>query len=165
MTRFWICSVKVSQGFKKVCETRALDKYLVKNTRKKAQQVNIVELFLLDTLKLYFEWRIWNFQNQNTFFNFQNRQWKSPLSPLVAPLWVWRNMYQYPWKCLNKPFRICQGSEYAWSSDMFDRLLKKSWVLNMPWLRICHGCIWKDYVTFRICLIMAPYTSIIPEYA
>ena len=42
------------------------------------------------------------------------------------------NMPKYPWKCLNKLFRLCQGSEYAWSSYMLDRLLKIPWVLNKP---------------------------------
>ena len=42
------------------------------------------------------------------------------------------NMPKYPWKCLNKLFWLCQGSEYAWSSYMLDRLLKIPWVLNKP---------------------------------
>ena len=39
------------------------------------------------------------------------------------------NMPENPWKCLNKLFWLCQDSEHAWSSYMFDRLLEMP-VLN-----------------------------------
>ena len=35
----------------------------------------------------------------------------------------------------------------------------------MPGFWIWHSCIWKGYSEFRICLIMAPCPSVIPEYA
>ena len=75
------------------------------------------------------------------------------------------NMPKYPWKCLKKLFWLCQGSEYAWSSYMFDRLLKVPPILNKRVFWIWHGCICKGYVEFQICLIVDPYTSIMPEYA
>ena len=62
----------------------------------------------------------------------------SPLSPSCALVSVAEyasisaNMPKYSWKCLNKLFWLCQGSEYAWSSYMLDRLLKMPWVLNKP---------------------------------
>ena len=94
-----------------------------------------------------------SFHNQETFF------------PLVAYLLVWLNMHQYPWICLTilekgwiNCSNYCQGSEYASAPYMFDRLLKVGF-----W--IWHGCICKVYPEFRICLIMAPYVSITPEYA
>ena len=75
------------------------------------------------------------------------------------------NMPNYPWQCLTKLFWICQCSEYAWSSYMFDRLLKMPWVLNMPRFWIWHRCICKGYSEFWICLIMAPDISIMPKHA
>ena len=51
------------------------------------------------------------------------------------------NMSKYPWKCLNKLFWQWQGSEYAWSSYMFNRFLKMPCVLNKPEIWIWHGCI------------------------
>ena len=47
---------------------------------------------------------------------------------------------------------------------MFDRLLKMSGVLNKSGFWIWHGCMCKGYAVFWICLIMAPYASIISEY-
>ena len=76
------------------------------------------------------------------------------------------NMTKYPWKCLKN----C--SDYAralnmpdYLSDMFDRLFKMPWVLNKPVFWLWHSCICKGYTKFWICLIMAPYTSIMPEHA
>ena len=40
-----------------------------------------------------------------------------------------------------------------------------SWVLNMPVFWIRYGYVWKGYTEFEICLVMAPYASIMPEYA
>ena len=75
------------------------------------------------------------------------------------------NMPKYPWKCLNKLFWLCQDSEHVWSSYMFDRRLKMPLVLNKPRFWISHGCICKGYADFQICLIMAPYASVMPQYA
>ena len=76
------------------------------------------------------------------------------------------NMTKCTWKCFNKLFWLCQGSEYAWSSYMIiDRLLKMPLVLNKPGFWIWHGRICKGYTEFRMCLIMAPYALITPEYA
>ena len=91
--------------------------------------------------------------------------------PLVAHLWVWLNMHQYPWislnlwKYLNKLFWICQGCEYAWSSYMFDKLLKMPRVLNISrfWMRIM-----RLYMQGLYRVIMSEYGSIclnVPEYA
>ena len=59
---------------------------------------------------------------------------------------------------------MCQGSKYAWSSNMFDRILKMSQVLKKQGFWIWHDCLCKGYIDFRIFLIMAPYTSIMPKY-
>ena len=73
------------------------------------------------------------------------------------------NMPKCPCKWLNKLFGLFQGSEYACLSYMLDRLLKMS-----PFLRaefwIWNSCIYKVYPELRICLIIAPYTSITTEY-
>ena len=53
----------------------------------------------------------------------------------------WTDKQKYFHVYLHKLFWLCQGSEYAWSSYMFDRLLKMSWVLNVPGFWIWHGCI------------------------
>ena len=80
-------------------------------------------------------------------------------------------MHKYPWRCLNTlknvwiNFWLSQSSEYARSSYMFDRVLKMSLVLNKPGFWIWHSFIEKGYAEFRVCLIMAPYASIMPEYA
>ena len=55
-------------------------------------------------------------------------------------------------------------SDYARALNMHDRLLKMPRVLNKPGFCIWHGCISKGYAEFGICLIMAPYTSVMPEY-
>ena len=59
---------------------------------------------------------------------------------------------------------MCQGSKYAWSSNMFDRILKMSQVLKKQGFWIWHDCLCKGYIDFRIFLIMAPYNSIMPKY-
>ena len=59
---------------------------------------------------------------------------------------------------------MCLGSKYAQSSNMFDRILKMSQVLKKQGFWIWHSCLCKGYIDFRIFLIMAPYTSIMPKY-
>ena len=70
------------------------------------------------------------------------------------------NISRYPWKCFNKLFWLYQGSKYAWSSYMFDRLFKMTWVVNVSWFWIWHGCRCKGYTEFWICLNMTQYASI-----
>ena len=60
---------------------------------------------------------------------------------------------------------ICQGIEYTRSSYIFNRLLKIPRVLNKPGFWIWQVCICEGYAEFGICLIMATYASIMPEYA
>ena len=110
-------------------------------------------------------------KNQDTFFDFQKGQGWPPLSSLVVHLWIWLNMYQYTWICLNileNAWINC--SDYARALYMHDHLTCStgffmSQALNKPGFGIWHGCICKGYTEFRICLIMAPYNSIMPEYA
>ena len=122
-------------------------------------QGNILEFLIVDTLKYTF-WMAnltqrWTqsgpfFPKSGYFFWFSKRG-------KVVHLWVWLNMHQYPWICLN--ILLCQGSEYAGSSYMFDKLLKIPRVLNKPGFWMWHGCICKSYAEFQVCLIMTPYAS------
>ena len=62
-------------------------------------------------------------------------------------------------------------SNMIWSSsscEMFDRLLKIIWVLNMLGFWIWHNCIWEGYTESWICLNITQYASIclnFPRYA
>ena len=163
------CGTGVLQNF---------DKHFVKNTRKRGPAAKHFGVFLQDTLKTTF-W-IKNLTQGGhkaflskirTLFSILKKSRETfPLPSSCAPVSVIvyasisLNMPKYPWKCLNKLFWLCQGSEYVWSSYMFDRLLKMNWVLNKPGFWIWHDCICKGYPEFRICLIMASYASIMPEY-
>ena len=64
------------------------------------------------------------------------------------------------WKCLNKLLWWCQGSAYAWSSYMFDRLLKMFPVLNVSGFRIWHSCMCNGYTEFWISLKKTQYQTL-----
>ena len=104
------------------------------------------------------------FQNQGTFFDFYKKGSEGFLPPpCCVPLSVTEyasislNIPKYPWNCLNNLFSLCQGSEYDWSSYMFDRLLKMTRVWNMSGFLIWRCCICKRYTKFWVCLNMAQY--------
>ena len=97
------------------------------------------------------------FPKSGHFFWFSKRAGEtSLLLPSCAPV----SVAEYAWKCLNNLFRLCQGTEYTWSSYKFDLLLKMPPVLNKTGFWI-----WQGYTEFLICQIMAPYTSVMTEYA
>ena len=146
------CATRNFSGHWSFVELGHFDKHFVKNTRKKGPAWKIWEFFLLDTLKTIF-WtenltQRWMqsgffFPKWGHFFRFSKRAGEaSPLpfscsSVSVAEYaTISQNMPKYAWKCLNKLFWLCQGSESAWSSDMFHRRLKMPRVLNKPGLRI-----------------------------
>ena len=125
-----------------------------KTTEKQALHWNILDFFLLDTLKITIRienlTRWWTqsgsfFVESRHFFQFSKREGEVfPLLPSCAPVSVAEyasislNMSKYPCKCLNKLFWLCHGSDYAWLSYMFDRLFK---------IWIWHGCICRaEYV-------------------
>ena len=150
------------------------DKHFIKNTKKEHPAGKYFGLFCPRySLKLYFEWKPGPFfPNSEHFFQFSKMTWEaSPLLLSCASVSVAEydsislNMPKYPWKCLNKLFWLCQGSEYAWSSYMFERLLKIFWVLNKPGFWMWQRCAFKGYAEFRICMIMAPYASIMLKHA
>ena len=107
-----------------VVEIGNFDKHFVKNKRKEAPRGNILEFFLQDTLEATF-WmknliQRWTqsgpfFRKSGHIFWFSNRAGK----PLVARLWLWLNMHQYPWISLNI-------LENAWVNNCSDyaRILK-----------------------------------------
>ena len=117
-------------------------------------------------------WRTQNqsFQNQNTFLIFNMDKGEHPVVSSCVPVSVAEhasislNMSKYPWKCFNRLFQLCQGSEYAWSSYMFDRLLMIPPVLQKPGFWIWRSCIYKGYAESQY-IWYAPYTSIMTEYA
>ena len=100
-----------------------------------------------------------------TLFWFSKRTGEASHLPLVAHQCPWICLI-YPWKCLNTLFWLCQCSEYAWSSILHFRQTfedasssKYATVLNMTWMYM------QELGRIRICLIMAPYASIMPIYA
>ena len=113
-----------------------------KTPEKEAPQGNVLEFFLLDVLKATFWMENLTrpfFQKLGHFFSiFKKGRGGLPSPPLVARLWVWMNIHQYPWISLNTlenaRINCCvyARAEYAWSSYIFDRLLKMPWmILNM----------------------------------
>ena len=182
-TRCWICLEKpdcalIMSQYEWICLNSTESDWIGRHKPEKTECwicqniLNVSDDTLLDTLQTTFwmasltQW--WT--QSGSFFDFQKGQGTPPLSSLVAHLWVWLNMHQYPWICLNI-------LENAWINrsnnvralNMHDHLiwLTDFWspVLNKPGFWIWHGCICKNYIEFRICLIMAPYASIMSEYA
>ena len=112
------------------------------------------------------------FPNSGHFFRSLKRAGKTfPFVPNCASVslaeyaLISLNVLKYLWKRLNKLLWLYQSSEYSWSSYMFNTLLKMAPVLNKPGFWLWHGCICKSYAEFQMCLIMAPYVSIMLEYA
>ena len=109
-----------------------------------------MEFFLLDTHKTTF-WmenltQRWTqsgpfFPKLGHFFRFSRRAGKASLLSLSCALVsvaeyvsISLNMSKYLWKCLNKLLWLSKGSEYAWLSYVFDRVLKMPRVPNMQGL-------------------------------
>ena len=99
---------------------------------------------------------------------FPKRAGKASPLPLVAPLWVYMNMHQYPWIYLNvleNAWINC--SDYARALNMHDHLTCSTGFCRCLKLIIgfwiWHSCICKGYAEFQICVIMSPYTPIMPE--
>ena len=126
--------------------------------------------FKFDTIKAFVS-------KIRTLFWFQKEQGRPPLFPPVVRLWVlwiWLNMYQYPWASLNtlkmleRTILIILG---LWICmiilhirQAFEDDSKTQEVLNKPGFWIWHNWIWKSYAESWICLIMVLYLSIMPEY-
>ena len=145
--------------------------HFVKNTSKKLHNFILNGKFnpKMVTIRAFF------FSKIRPFFSiFKKGKGRPALYYLVARLWLWMNMHQYLWIFLNIlenawiMFRtLCrhfqgylgifrdinayyQGSEYAWSSYMFDRILKIPRVLNVSEFWTWHGYICKGYTEFYV---------------
>ena len=116
----------------------------------------------MDTIRAFFP--------KSGHFRFSKRAGEAPLLSDCTSVSVMEyasiplNILKYPWKCLNKLFWLYQGSEYAWSSYIFDRLLKMSRVLNVPGFWMWQSCICRGYTELWKCLNMGQYASMMPEY-
>ena len=133
--------------------TGHFDKHFVKNKRKTGPALKHFGLFsptLKTTIRIENLTRWWTqsgsfLVESRHFFQFSKREGEVfPLLPSCAPVSVAEyasislNVSKYPCKWLNKLFWQCHGSDYAWLSYMFDRLLK---------IWIWHGCICRaEYV-------------------
>ena len=123
----WRCAARILSGqgggFVKLGH---VNKLFIKNP-----QWNILKIFLLDTLKTTF-WMTDLTQRWTQSGSFYPKKAGEvyPLLRNCAPVSVAAyasislNIPKYPWKCLSKLFWLCQGSKCAWSSYVFDRLLK-----------------------------------------
>ena len=149
-------------------------------TQEKMPQRETFQSFSLILLKLHFGWKISPKDRHNQdlfskirthFLIFKKARGGLVFPPSYAPVNVAEytsitpNIPKYPWKSLKNLFWIWYGSEYTWSSYMFGRLLKMPWVTNKPGFLTWHGYICKGYAEFQICLIMAPYASIMSGHA
>ena len=119
---------------------------------------NILEFFFWDTLQTTFLNEKPNprvdairtiLYKISTLFWFSKRAGETSSFPLIVRLWVWLDMYQYPWICLN----ILQNtwincSRYAKALNTpshfvyLTGFLKMPWILNMPGFWIWHDCVY-----------------------
>ena len=113
------------QGRGGFVELEHFDKHFVKNTRKKPRRETFW-IFFQDNIKTTFwmENLSQRWSQSRSFFN-------SAPESVAEYASIYLIISKYPRKCLNKLFWLCQGSEYAKSSYMFERLLKMSRVLHM----------------------------------
>ena len=102
---------------------------------------------------------------KRALFSIFEKGWGGLPSGMAVYALISLNMSKYPWKCLNKLFWLCQDFEYSWSSQMFDRLLKMSWVLSKPRFWIWHSCICKGYAEFWIWLHTPQWCQNMSQYA
>ena len=89
----------------------------------------------MDTIRALF------FPKSGHFFRF-SKSAEETSTPVSVPEFASISliMPNYPWTCLKRLFWLCHGSEYAWSTCMFDRLLRIALVLNKPGFSIWHAC-------------------------
>ena len=55
--------------------------------------------------------------------------------------WLWLNLAECSRVCLNKLLWQCEGSQYASSSYIFDRVLNMPQILDMPGFWICRDIV------------------------
>ena len=143
-------------------------------------QGNILEFFLLDTLKTTFWMEIitQKWIQPGFFFpkirmllsNFKKCREVSPLYPDCVPIRV-AQYASNPWICLNILENVwINCSAYAMALNMSDDLhvcqvFEDASGYKSAGFWIWHGCICKGYTEFQICLNMAKYASVMLEHA
>ena len=147
------------------------DKRFIKSTRKKSPQGKKFSPRYSWNYILHGKFRVF-FPKSEHFFQFLKKgRGGLPRLPSCMPVSVAicasvsLNITKHHWKCLNKLIWLCQGSEDVLSSYMFNKLSKMSRIINLAGFWIWHGCLCKRYTEFWICLNIAHYDSIMPEYA
>ena len=118
-----------------------------KTQEKRSHKEIFWSFFIEDTHKLIFwmensiqrlEHFIVQIQESFIWFSKKGRGGLSPTTLVPPPVWVAKhesislNIPKCTRKRLNKLFWLCHGSEYSWSSYIFDRILKMPRVLNVP---------------------------------
>ena len=122
---------------------------------------------------------------------FKKWQGRPPPPPVVAHLWVWLNIHQYPWISLNIPenawincpvmlglwicliiLRVPRAFENAWCSK-YSRVLNMGYICKgytelWMWLSIAHCVsIMSKYASICLSVLQCPWKwlDIVPEYA
>ena len=166
---------KFSRGKSKFYGIGHYDKHFVQNTSKKALQGNILEFFLLDTLKITF-WtenvtQRWIqsgpfFSEIRTFLKIFKKGHGGPSPFLLFPSWTPVNMDEYALLSLNiakyltmPGLWICLIILHVWQG------FEDASGPNVPGFWICHDFTCKYHTEFWISLNMAQHVLIIPQYA
>ena len=155
-------------------------KHFVKNTRKKGPAGKRFLAILLDILKTTF----WTenltqrstqsrpfFPKSRHFFQFLKKDRGGPsLLSLVAWLWLWLNMHQYPWIPLNileNAWLYCSDYARALNISGHPTCLTGFWRCLQFWM--CQGSEYGtvEYAGLHKCLNVAQYPSNLnmPQYA
>ena len=132
ITSEWRSTAKVFQSREGFLVIGYFNKHFIRNKRKRTLQGNILEFFLLDTFETTFcaenlnqRWTPTGpFFSKTALLSIFKKKWQGrpPLPPSWTPVSgaeyasISLNIAKYSWKCLNKLFWLCQGSEYAQSS-------------------------------------------------
>ena len=127
-----LCNQKMFRIGKGFVELGYFDKHFVRNHKKKRpHKETFWRFFLLDTITFSMEnltprWTQSRplFKNQGTFLRFSKKiRGGLPYSSVVARLWVWLNIHQYPWisqKILKNTWINC--SDYTCTLNMPDHV-------------------------------------------
>ena len=118
-----------------------------KTRAKKTPQGNILKFSVPDTLKttIWMENKTQRWTQSGPLFP---KSWHFFVFSIKSRVeqsqcqsrWICINIpecLKYSWKCLNKLFWLCQGSQYTSSSEIFDKVLNMPQALNMPELSVC----------------------------
>ena len=97
-----------------------------------------------------------------------NNAWMSQYTSMSLDMhkhdWILLNVPEYAWKFLNKLYWLCKGSQYASSSEMFDKVFNVPQALNMTWFWICHNIYCYNKIIIIIIIIIIITNIIILEF-